>query len=162
VIFVTVGSQMPFRRLVQAADEWAQDHPGVEMLAQVGNDPSFRPLVLKTFASVSPERFNELVQACELLVAHAGMGSVLTALEYGKPMLLLPRRASLHETRNDHQVATLNWLQDKPGIHPAEDTEALKQKLDRWLSHGLAAPTAGGERPESLNALVETMRAFIG
>lgn len=162
MIFVTVGSQMPFRRLVQAVDEWASLHRSVEVLAQVGSDATFRPVALTTFGSVSPVRYAELVRSCDLVVAHAGMGSVLTALEFGKPMLLMPRRGSLHETRNDHQVATLHWLQCKPGIYPAEDEAALKASLDLWLEHGLAPPPRADEKPASLNSLVATLRDFIG
>lgn len=161
MIFVTVGSQMPFRRLVQAMDEWAVLNPAVEVLAQIGNETDFRPLALKTFGSVSPVRYVELVQSCELLVAHAGMGSVLTALEYGKPMLLMPRRGALLETRNDHQLATLRWLQDKPGIYAAEDETQLKTTLDLWRNHGLAGPPRAEERPEPLESLVGSLRSFI-
>jgi UDP-N-acetylglucosamine transferase subunit ALG13 len=162
VIFVTVGSQMPFRRLVQAVDEWAQFHPSIEVLAQVGSDPQFRPHAIKTFESVPPARYAELVRASDLVVAHAGMGSVLTALEFCKPMVLMARRGTLQETRNDHQVATLRWLTSKPGIYPAEDEQALKHSLDLWCTIGLAPPSADTASNESVRALVQTLRAFIG
>lgn len=163
MIFVTVGSQMPFPRLVQAVDEWAQLHPKVEVLAQIGSDTSYRPSALKTFQSVSPARYAELVERCEILVAHAGMGSVLTALEHGKPMILMPRRGALMETRNDHQVATLRWLQRRPGIYAAADEVDLKSALDLWHQRGMAPPAlAEGTRSDSLQSLIATLRAFIG
>lgn len=162
MIFVTVGSQMPFRRLVQAVDEWAKANPEVEVLAQIGNDSAFRPMAIKTFSAVTPNRFVELIKTCDLVVAHAGTGSVLTAIEHGKPMLLMPRRAALLETRNDHQVATLRWLKTKPGIYPAEDEAALKAGLDAWRLHGLSPPLRMGNAADSTLPLIETMRSFIG
>jgi UDP-N-acetylglucosamine transferase subunit ALG13 len=162
VIFVTVGSQMPFRRLVRAVDEWALLNPGIEVLAQVGSGETYRPAALRAFPSVPPDRYAELVRDCELVVAHAGMGSVLTALEHGKPMVLMPRRGALQETRNDHQLATLHWLRAKPGIYPAEDETALKAALDAWRIRGLAPPSPDGDRSSSLESLVETLRRFIG
>jgi UDP-N-acetylglucosamine transferase subunit ALG13 len=162
VIFVTVGSQMPFRRLVRAMDEWASINPEVKVLAQVGNDPDFEPSTLRCFVSVPPQRYAELVRRCELLVAHAGMGSVLSALEHGKPMILMPRRGALHETRNDHQVSTLHWLRDKPGIYAAEDVIDLKSALDRWRIRGLSAPQQLTQDSESLRGLVAALRSFIG
>lgn len=162
MIFVTVGSQMPFRRLVKAADEWAQLNPSVEVVAQIGADDSYRPLALTAFASVSPARYAELVENCELLVAHAGMGSVLTALEFGKPMILMPRRGALKETRNDHQVSTLSWLK-RPGIYAAVDEVDLKVGLDHWRQVGMASPaqveSAGSQARQSLT---EALRHFIG
>jgi len=162
VIFVTVGSQMPFPRLVRAVDEWAEANPKVEVLAQIGTDTSFRPVAIKAFASVSPSRFVELIQTCELVVAHAGIGTVLTTLDHGKPMLLMPRRAALHETRNDHQVATLHWLQTRPGIYAVDDEAALKARLDTWRDHGLRPPLPMGHASDSTLPLIETMRSFIG
>lgn len=161
MIFLTVGSQMPFPRLVGAVDAWAQRNPGVEIVAQIGRHTSPRPVALTAFESVSPARFSELIRCCELMVAHAGMGSVLTALEHEKPMILMPRRAHLHETRNEHQGATLRWLESKPGIYAADDETALGKALDDWRKNGLAAPVSTDRRPESLQSLIETVRAFI-
>ena len=154
---------MPFRRLVQAVDEWARANPSVEVMAQVGVDPSFRPAALTAFASVTPAKYAELVQSCELVVAHAGMGSVLTALEHGKPMILMPRRGHLQETRNDHQSATLRWLGRKPGIYAAQDEAELKAALDDWRLRGVTPPpNSADHRTDSLDSLVSTLRAFIG
>lgn len=153
---------MPFRRLVQAVDQWARLNPAVEVVAQVGGDMGYRPAAVRAFESVSPARYLELVRACELMVAHAGMGSVLTALECGKPMLLMPRRGVLQETRNDHQVATLNWLRNKPGIYAAEDEQELQAALDRWQAGGLAPPPVNGVHTEAMRSLIQALRAFIG
>lgn len=152
---------MPFPRLVRAVDEWAQYHRGVEVVAQIGSDTSAQPLALTVFESVSPARFSELVRSCDLVVAHAGTGTVLTALEHDKPMILMARRAALQETRNDHQVATLRWLESKPGIRAAEDEAALKVALDDWLARGLSAPAIKEERKDSLQSLIDSVRAFI-
>lgn len=152
---------MPFPRLVRAVDEWAQQNCGVEVVAQIGSDALARPVALTVLESVSPARFSELVQRCDLVVAHAGTGTVLTALEHDKPMILMARRAALQETRNDHQVATLRWLESKPGIHAAEDAAALKLALDDWLARGLSAPVTRHERKESLQSLIDSVRAFI-
>lgn len=162
MIFVTVGSQMPFRRLVQAVDEWAAGNPSIEVVAQVGLDDAYEASNLRAFATVPPDRYAELVSTCDLVIAHAGMGTVLTALEYRKPMVLMPRRHALRETRNDHQVATLRWLGSHAGIYAAEDESTLKVALDNWRDHGLSAPLAEGLHSGSTERLINTLRTFIG
>lgn len=159
MIFVTVGSQMPFDRLVQAVDAWAGLHPEQRVLAQVGQGAA-PTRHLDRHEALSPIAFRQAVQQCRLVVAHAGMGSVLTALDLGKPMLLMPRRGALRETRNDHQLATLRWLQGKPGVIAAFDEEALQHALDDWLRDGARAPDES-KRTAAQQALVNALRDFI-
>lgn len=153
---------MPFGRLVQAVDDWAGRNPDIEVIAQVGLDEPYEASNLRAFAAVPPDRYVELVRACDLVVGHAGMGTVLTALEFRKPMVLMPRRHALRETRNDHQVATLRWLGANPGIYAAEDESALKAMLDTWRVGGLAAPSADGLHSGSTERLIMALKTFIG
>ena len=122
----------------------------------------YQPVSLIAYDALVPEHYARLLGGCDLVVAHAGMGTVLTALEHGKPMILMPRRAQLKETRNDHQVATLQWLQGRAGIYPAAGADELKSLLDGWRETGLAPPGTIDQRPASFRGLVDTLRDFIG
>ena len=73
--------------------------------------------------SLAARDYARTVAEAELVVAHAGMGTVITAGEHGKPIVLLPRRAAQGEHTNDHQVDTARWLRTRPGIRVA-DAEA--------------------------------------
>jgi UDP-N-acetylglucosamine transferase subunit ALG13 len=92
VIFVTVGTQLPFDRMVAAVDAWAALAPGQQVFAQIG-PTDLRPRHIDHRAFVSPAECHELMLAADAIVAHAGMGTILRALELGKPLLVLPRRA---------------------------------------------------------------------
>jgi UDP-N-acetylglucosamine transferase subunit ALG13 len=120
MIFVTVGTQLSFDRLIVAVDAWSRDNPGEEVFSQIGPG-TFKPKYGKFEEFLQPDKANELFQRADLIVAHAGMGSILTALKYRKPILVLPRRASLWEHRNEHQLATAKWLGSKPGVFVAND-----------------------------------------
>ena len=107
--------------------------------------------------SMPPAEFENLVAEAELVVGHAGMGTILTAFRFGTPVLVLPRRGDLQETRNDHQFATARRLADRPGLHVALDEDALKSSLDR-LS-GLARPEP--IPPHASDELLDYVRSFI-
>lgn len=134
MIFVTVGSQMPFDRLIRAVDEWAENNQRDDVFAQIG-ETNYVPSHIKWCKSLEPDEFQRRVASCSLVVMHAGMGSVLTSLEFGKPMVILPRRGTLMETRNDHQVATAKWLSSKDGILVAMDEIELGERLNESLSN---------------------------
>ena len=62
---------------------------------------------------------------------YAGTGSIITALQVGKPILVMPRRAGLRETRNDHQVATAEQFRRFPSVVVAWDENELFARLER-------------------------------
>jgi UDP-N-acetylglucosamine transferase subunit ALG13 len=130
VIFATVGAQMPFDRLTRAVDGWARENPGVEVFAQIGR-ADYLPKYIKYERFISPPDFRRLVAAADVIVAHAGMGSIITALEFGKPIIVMPRRGALKETRNDHQVDAARYFQGEDRIIVAFDEQELADKLNR-------------------------------
>ena len=134
VIFVTVGSQMPFDRLVTGMDDWATLHSDHTVTAQIG-ESSYRPKAMAAVKTLPPAQFVQRLREADVVVAHAGMGSVISAAEHGKSMVLLPRQGALRETRNDHQVATVKWLSAKEGIFVAQDESQLAAALDAAMSH---------------------------
>lgn len=137
MIFVTVGSQMPFDRLIAAVDVWAMHHPYIEILAQIGVT-QFAPSYMRGVDAFKPSEFADVCQAAQLIIAHAGMGSILTALQYGKPIVVMPRKGALRETRNDHQLAAAKWLGSIDGVFFADDETALPAAIDTALARSLS------------------------
>src|SRR5262245_61048293 len=130
MIFVTVGAQMPFDRLIRAVDEWAATCGRSDIFAQIGPS-NYRPRHIRATRFIDPPEFRERVEAARVVVAHAGMGSILTALELGKSIIVMPRRGDLKETRNDHQVATARHLLAQGRVLVAFDEQQLLELLDQ-------------------------------
>ncbi|KQN04300.1 glycosyltransferase [Sphingomonas sp. Leaf25] len=127
MILVTVGTQLPFDRLIRAVDEVAPRLP-MPVFAQIGRG-RYQPQHCRFAANVPPVEFDDLLRQASLIVGHAGIGSVLMAQKMGKPLLVMPRRIAFGEHRNDHQLATARALEERPGIYVAFDEEALQQRL---------------------------------
>lgn len=127
MIFLTVGTQLPFDRLVAAVDAWAGS-ARVPVFAQTGAG-KYRPRHCEFAEYIPPALADDLFRKADLIVSHAGMGSILTALKYRKRILILPRRASLGEHRNEHQLATARWLGQRPGVFVAEEAEDIPRLL---------------------------------
>ena len=58
MIFVTVGSQLPFDRLVSVVDEWATGRPDAKLFGQVG-DTANPPADLNSVSTMSPEEYQQ-------------------------------------------------------------------------------------------------------
>lgn len=139
MIFVSVGTQLGFDRLVRAVDEWRASQHGVRVVAQIGAG-SYEPLNMWSTPAMDTTSYERLVESSDLLVTHAGVGSLLAARRWRKPVIMLPRRAELGEHRNNHQVEGAAELFRARGAYIAEDIEQLKDLLDRRLE--LRAPSA--------------------
>jgi len=155
-VFVTVGSDGPFDRLIRCVDGWAARHARSDVFAQIGAS-TFRPAHIAYSPFLEPPQFNECFQEAAVIVAHAGMGTILSALRHGKPIVVMPRRASLGEQRNEHQLATARHLQALGKITVAFDEDQLLdhlEHLDRLTVRGRTGPFASP-------GLTDAIRAFI-
>jgi UDP-N-acetylglucosamine transferase subunit ALG13 len=159
-VFVTVGAQMPFDRLVHAVDAWALARGRGDVLAQIGPSES-PPSFVRHVRFLDPARFEAAFAEASLIVAHAGTGSILSALERGKPIVVMPRRAALRETRNDHQVATARRFASLGKIPVAWDEHELPEVLDRTLARLRDEPDALRVGRAASPELVRALRAFI-
>lgn len=130
MIFVTVGHQMPFDRLISAVDEWAEKAGRDDILAQIGK-AEYKPGFIRNVEKIDPIEFNRIIENADAIISHAGTGTILTALYFGIPILIMPRRAALMETRNDHQVATAKHFKAFTGVEVAMDESELPAMMDR-------------------------------
>lgn len=152
MIFLTVGTQGPFDRLVRAVDDWARARGRDDVYAQIG-DSRYRPQHIAATRFLSADEFKEKIQAASLIVSHAGMGTIITALELGKPIIILPRRSDLKEHRNDHQIATAGQLAPLGRVVAAVDEADLMRKLDLVDTMAGAAPIVTEASPRLIAAL---------
>jgi len=130
LILLTVGSQLPFDRLVRFVDDWAGQNPGVKVFGQIG-ETRYQPKHFEAVRLVAPDYLAELASSSEMLIAHAGMGSIFLAFQCGKPIVIVPRRADLAEIRNDHQLATAKRFRGREGIAVALEVQELPRILER-------------------------------
>ena len=152
MIFVTVGAQMPFDRLVKGVDDWATTRAQSDVYAQIGTT-DYRPRAIEWSAFLDPPAFRERIASATAIIAHAGMGSILTALQCGKPILVMPRRGDLRETRNDHQVATAERFKALGRVAVAMNEDELPEQLDRLSSLVATDPITPDASPELIGAL---------
>jgi UDP-N-acetylglucosamine transferase subunit ALG13 len=150
----------PFDRLIRCMDEWAAATGEVDLLAQIGTG-DFVPRHMRHQRRLSHADFAAAMAAAEIVVAHAGMGTVITAGRFGRPLVLLPRHEEWGEHTTDHQIATANWLRDKPGIFVADGDADLAPMIA--AARRAAAAGGGTERvaPVADPAFTARIRAAL-
>lgn len=129
MIFCTIGTQAPFDRFVRIVDEVA-GHLDEDVIAQVYKS-EYQAKNIKTIAFLPPDEFNKLFNKARLIVAHAGMGTIISAMRQNKPIIIFPRIAALGEHRNEHQLATAQKMKELGYVYVANNAEELKDMLTK-------------------------------
>jgi len=134
MIFATVGTQLTFPRLTQYLRSVVDILP-LEILAQTIDEEYEYEATgrLACVKSLTPQAFDEHMAAARLVISHAGIGSIISATRFQKPIILVPRSAELKEHRNNHQADTALRFSGSPGIYIANDDIEIARLCRREL-----------------------------
>lgn len=130
---VTLGTHdYPFDALVDRVRELLDDD--VEITWQLGATVAPPDLPGVVHESLPFERLVELIDASDVVISHAGTGSIVTALEAGKVPVVVPRRQQRREHVDDHQLITANEVRSRGLGEVADVTELDREALERAAS----------------------------
>jgi UDP-N-acetylglucosamine transferase subunit ALG13 len=129
MIFLTVGTQFGFDRLVKAVDNAIKQ--GIvqdKVVAQIGPG-KYLPSSMDYTISLEKNAFDLTLNSCDAIISHAGMGNIELAMKTQKPLLVLPRMKKYGEVVNNHQVDTAQKFEQFGHILVAYDEEELVEKM---------------------------------
>lgn len=156
MIFVTVGTQLTFDRLITSVDEWAGKNLTHKVIVQSGVS-DIKPEFCDVKEYVQAGEWEQLFNDAEFIIAHAGMGTILKCLDAGKPLIVMPRQASLGEHRNDHQIATVSKFSETSGIIIINNNEELFSAINK-IETGQCIPDL--KQTDNLRKLIRELSDF--
>ena len=130
MILVTLGTQdKPFERLLKAIEEaienkWIQD----EIIVQAGCT-KFKSQHMKIVDLLPTSEFEKLLEQCDIVITHGGVGTILKALSLQKKIIAIPRQAKYQEHHNDHQITMIEEFARLGYLLPLIEMSELKQTL---------------------------------
>jgi UDP-N-acetylglucosamine transferase subunit ALG13 len=152
MILVTVGTnEAPFDRLLSALDARAPDDE--ELLVQHG--PSrVRPAGAECVEFLPYDELVDAIRRARVVVTHAGVGSIMTALANGKRPVVVARLARYGEAVDDHQVGLGRRL-DAEGLVRRAETD------DEILAAIAEPPAAATLELGPSRRLVADLRSYV-
>jgi UDP-N-acetylglucosamine transferase subunit ALG13 len=164
LIFVTIGSGikgakgLEFTRLIKKMDEVALNI-NEEVIMQIGS-VTYEPRNAKYFRYTSYQENLSYFQMASLVIGHCGIGTILNALRFQKPIIVVPRRIEFGElTRDDHQVEIARRLEGKGLIEVVYEVEDLEFAVKRALEKESKA--IKGEASPERAKLIKTIKGFV-
>jgi len=128
LIYVTVGAHyQPFTRLVAKMDEIAHELEE-EVVIQRGAT-CYTPRYARWSDYVTQSTAERFIQESRLVVSHAGIGTIILALQSGTPIVIVPRLKKYDEHIDDHQLEIAAALEDRPGVRVVYDLAKLNEAL---------------------------------
>jgi UDP-N-acetylglucosamine transferase subunit ALG13 len=157
--FVSVGNAtQPFSRLLDEVARLALTLPR-PVIVQHGETP-FLPDVCKVISFVEMSEFERLVAEAELLILHAGAGSLIHAIRAGKVPVVMPRRAEYGEHVDDHQIEFARALAAAGRVVVAYQPAQLGDAVRRALALQRSAGKVVADASVMLRLLDETLAGY--
>lgn len=156
MILVILGTQdKPFTRLLEALD--AQKKAGAiqdELIVQAGCT-KLDTDSMKLFDLLPIDEFDALINDADVIITHAGVGSILSALKKGKKVIACARLAQYGEHTNDHQLQIQEEFARQGYLISCEDFSKIHEiinQLDEFSPNPYISTTEN---------VVNTIRDFI-
>ncbi len=130
MIFVTLGTQdKEFIRLLKIIDNGIEK--GIikeEVLAQTGYT-NYKSKNFKTISFVDMERFEKIMEKCDLLITHGGVGSIISGLHHQKKIIAMARLKRYKEHTNDHQKQIIKKFVKDGYITELKNEKGLEEAI---------------------------------
>ena len=128
MIFVILGTQdKKFPRLLEAIqkkiDEGKIDKKE-EIIVQAGST-KYKSNDMKILDYISIDQFEDYIEKADLIICHAGVGTILTALKKNKKIIAAARLKQYGEHVNDHQLQILDNFKNKGYILALENFDEI-------------------------------------
>jgi UDP-N-acetylglucosamine transferase subunit ALG13 len=142
-VFVSLGTIRPYRfdALVDAVR--AKAGPGAEIVWQLGSTTR-DDLPGRVFETLDSDGIDREIRSADVIVAHAGVGSALRALEHGRVPILVPRRAGRGEHVDDHQAQIAAALARRGLAMSVEADDLQETHLREARTLGVVDVNTGG------------------
>lgn len=130
MILVLLGThELPFTRLLNEIERLKRE--GIindEVFVQNGNT-KFQSELLTLKSFVSYDEMDQLVEQADLIITHAGTGSIISGLKKNKIIIAVPRLAKYNEHNDDHQLELAEVFEEQGHILVWKDGEKLEDVL---------------------------------
>ena len=132
MIFVVLGTQkFQLNRLLQKLDEYVEQ--GLltdEIYAQIGNS-TYKPRHYAYKDFMDKKEFDATIAKADLVIAHSGVGTIITAIHAKKPVVVFPRLAKYKEHVDDHQLDIARAFEMKKYVLCCYENDDLLEKINK-------------------------------
>ncbi|MBQ4633867.1 MAG: exopolysaccharide biosynthesis protein [Bacilli bacterium] len=131
MILVTLGTQdKSFKRLLEAIQKQIDLGNIKEKVVVQAGCTKFNSKNMEIFDLIPFDDFDKLINECDLLITHGGVGSILAGLKANKKVIAAARLKEYGEHTNDHQLQIIKNFKESGYILELADFDKLSDVLE--------------------------------
>ena len=132
MILVTLGTQdKSFKRLLEAIQKQIDNGNIKDKVVVQAGHTKFESKDMEIFELIPMEKFDELIDSCEILITHGGVGSIITGLKHNKKVIAAARLKEYKEHTNDHQLQIIDNFSNDGYILGLDNFDELDKVLEK-------------------------------
>lgn len=147
MIFVILGTQkFQLNRLLKTLDQYVEK--GViqeQIMAQIGYS-DYLPKWYKYVKFLDKKEFDAMIQKADVVISHSGVGSIISALNARKPVIVYPRLAKYREHIDDHQTEIAYAFSKKNYVLCCREEDDLWELLGKCKTFPFASYVSQREK----------------
>lgn len=130
MIFVVLGTQkFQLNRLLKTLDQYVEEGKlQEEILAQIGYS-DYLPKRYQYVDFLDKDDFDKTIEKADVVISHSGVGSIITAMNANKPVIVYPRLAKYREHIDDHQLEIAHAFAKKKYVLCCDEEDSLLEKI---------------------------------
>lgn len=131
LILITLGTQdKKFYRLLEAVQKQIDNKTIKDkVVVQAGCSSDFKTKDMEIFDLIPMDDFDRLINECDILITHGGVGSIITGLKNNKKVIAAARLEKYGEHTNDHQLQIIDNFSNSGYILKLDDFDKLGELL---------------------------------
>lgn len=156
MILIVLGTQkFQLNRLLQKIDELVDNGSiNEEVFAQIGYS-DYIPKNYNYTQFLDKDTFEKKISECDVLIAHSGVGTIISGINHHKPVIVFPRRVEYNEHVDDHQLEIAESFSNQNFVLTCNDTETLADMIETAKHHSFS------EYKSQRQTVVNTIRNFL-
>jgi UDP-N-acetylglucosamine 2-epimerase len=141
MIFVSLGTQdKPFNRIIDyiiSLKENLKEIKSEKIIIQLGqtkllkseNERIEKLENIIIYDMLKPEKMKDIIKDSDIIITHAGVGTIMECLEMGKEIIVVPRKVENLEHVNNHQEEIAFEMEKKGFLTKVDTYEELENKI---------------------------------
>lgn len=135
MILVTLGTQdKSFKRLLDAIQREIDNGTIKDKVVVQAGFTKYESNDMEIFDLIPMDKFDELIESCDLLITHGGVGSIITGLKHNKKVIAAARLEEYKEHVNNHQLQIIDNFSKAGYILGLDDFNNLGELIKKSKS----------------------------